>query len=258
MKPLYSIIIPTFNSEGTIHECLASLMTQTFTSFEILIMDGVSSDHTIDIAKSFDDNRIRINSEKDIGIYDAMNKGIDMAKGEWLYFLGGDDILYDSNVLNEIKLNLSDCDVVYGNVISTRFNGVYDGEFDDSKIRSKNICHQSIFFKRSVFKKTGLFDLRFKSHADWDHNMKWFLSENIRKKFLNIIIANYADGGFSSITGDKPFSCIKNWKYYNLTKKKISFVEKLKIIKREVIKASLQKDYKNLIAILIQIPQFLL
>ena len=86
-----SIIIPTFNSANTLRRALDSIIGQTLNDLEVLIMDGVSTDQTLDIAKTYNDNRIRIFSEPDNGVYDAMNKGIDKASGEWLYFLGSDD-----------------------------------------------------------------------------------------------------------------------------------------------------------------------
>ena len=100
--PKVSIIIPTCNSAKTLSRCLDSVISQSFTDWEVLMKDGVSNDDTIIIASSYQDSRIRIYSEPDKGIYDAMNKGIDKAQGEWLYFLGSDDWLLNNCVLEEI------------------------------------------------------------------------------------------------------------------------------------------------------------
>jgi len=152
-------------------------------------------------------NNLKIISEKDDGIYDAMNKGVTKANGNWIYFMGSDDSFYTETVVEEIsKFNESlNSDVIYGDVFSTRFDGVYDGKFTYDKIMNKNICHQAIFFKKDIFKKTGNFNLRYKAHADWDHNIKWFFNKKIKQKYIDVIIANYADGGFSSLHGDEVF-----------------------------------------------------
>ena len=112
--PRLSIIIPTFNSAKTLSRCLDSVISQSFTDWEVLMMDGVSNDDTIKIASSYQDSRIQIYSEPDKGIYDAMNKGIDKAQGEWLYFLGSDDWLFNCNSLKDIFCNnINQYDVVY-------------------------------------------------------------------------------------------------------------------------------------------------
>ena len=101
-----------------------------------------------------------------------------LSEGKWLYFMGSDDRLYNSNTLHEILFTIAQNkhDIIYGDVYSSRFNGRYNGEFGYLKILSQNICHQAIFYKKTVFKNIGLFNLRYKSHADWDHNMHWLLS----------------------------------------------------------------------------------
>src|SRR6185436_7918521 len=186
-SPLISIIIPVYNSEAAIRTSLDSICGQTFKDFEIIIMDGASTDNTVSIAEEYlqKHDALKIISGKDSGVYDAMNRGIKSARGEWLYFLGSDDKIYETSTLQNISRHLksTDAEVVYGNVFSTRFSGIYAGELKKEDLIRKNICHQSIFFKQSVFSKTGLFDLRYKAHADWDHNMKWFLSDKIKHQY---------------------------------------------------------------------------
>lgn len=220
-------------------------------------MDGFSSDDTLNIARSFKDDRIRIYSEKDKGVYDAMNKGIKLAKGDWLLFLGSDDTLYSSKVLGEVAREANNYDVIYGNVYSSRFGGLYDGEFSESKIIAKNICHQAIFYKKTVFDKVGYYNTRYKSQADWDHNLRWFLSEGIKHKFVNITVANFADGGLSSRNQDVDFVVIRRWKYNMLRKKQIKFTDKLKIIAFELASSVYHKKRKKFITVISQIPYFL-
>ena len=256
--PLISIIIPTFNAGRTISRCLKSILTQEYSHYEILIIDALSTDDTIQIVRACAENCacLRWESEKDAGIYDAMNKGILKARGEWLYFLGGDDALYSENTLLEVSRHLCDVDVIYGDVYSPRFNGRYAGEFDALKIKDMNICHQAIFFHRKVFEKTGLFDLAYKAHSDWDHNLKWFLSKDIKRKYISTIIANYADNGFSSISGDRRFHYIKHWKYSVLTKESLTFAAKLKLVGRELMSAFRTRRFVDLCTIIVQTPSF--
>lgn len=248
-KHLISIVIPTFNSETTILKTLASILEQTFQDYEVIIVDGVSTDRTLELAKTFNDSRIRIFSEKDSGIYDAMNKGIKLARGQWLYFLGGDDHLYKSTVLAEIAEFMTNNplqEVIYGDVFSTRFNGLYDGAFDARKILQKNICHQAIFFQKSLFSKTGLFELKYKALADWHHNMKWVLSPKVKKLYTPIIIANYADGGYSSKYGDGIFNDDKILHYLRHVKKGITQKEKMSLYWFEAISAFRSKNISKL------------
>lgn len=215
-RPKISIIVPTYNSAVNLHMALESIKNQTFKNIEVLIIDGASSDNTLKIAQNYRSKFqfYTVISEPDKGIYDAMNKGIRIAKGEWLYFLGSDDSFYEQNTLEELFSHpeIRNNDVIYGNVYSSRFDLPYDGEFSYSKLAKKNICHQSIFFRKNVFKKIGVFNIKYKVWADWDHNIRWFYSSRIKKHYINKIIANYADGGFSSLHMDEFFQRQKNLK----------------------------------------------
>ena len=129
-KPFFSIIIPTFNSACHIKSCLNSIVCQNYLDWEVLIMDGVSKDDTVKIAESYSDSRIHVYSEPDKGIYDAMNKGIKKAQGEWLYFLGSDDWLVDNEVLANVSNQLShDLDVFYGDVDAPHLPPRHKGEW---------------------------------------------------------------------------------------------------------------------------------
>jgi len=255
-----SIIIPTYNATKTLSVALESILEQTFTDYEILIVDGLSTDNTVEIAKSYLDKRIKIISEKDSGIYDAMNKGIQLAKGEWLYFLGSDDRLFDIKVLENIQQSIlkCNCDVVYGDVFSTRFKGRYSGEFEFKELLTKNICHQSIFFKKSVFEKTGLFDLKYKGHADWDHNFKWFFNPLIQKKYFDLVVAEYADGGFSSMNNDEMFEEDRVLNFLKYGKKKLPFKLRLSLLLKEIKKNIRYWDFPKLTKLFLQTPKIIL
>lgn len=230
---LISIIIPTYCCELTIRSCLNSVSKQTVTNFEVLLIDGGSKDSTIEIARQYKDKfqNLTIISEPDNGIYNAMNKGISLASGKWVYFLGADDEFYRHTTLEEFNnlKGLSKVDVVYGNVFSSRFNGLYDGKFTCSKLLNKNICHQAIFFRKSIFNRTGPFNEKYKAHADWDHNSKWFFSSKYKNLYVDLIFAYYGDGGFSS-RGDKEFANDKDFLFLLRGLGKIGWLEYFKLL----------------------------
>lgn len=257
--PFFSIIIPTNNSATTVSTCLQSVIKQKFQDFEVLIIDRISSDDTISIVKKYSELNKNIHwiSEKDEGIYDAMNKGIKLAKGEWLYFLGSDDTLYDSDILESIIKSIQseeNMQVMYGNVFSPHFNGIYDGEFTNEKIFEQNICHQAIFIKKTLFKQIGYFNKRYKTFADWDHNLRWFLSLKVRKKYLNMIIANYGQYGLSSLNWDSVFGNEKQINYLLYGHKSLPFKYKINVLTNEFVKVARLKKIKRMTRLLIYAP----
>ncbi|EOR93983.1 glycosyl transferase, family 2 [Arcticibacter svalbardensis MN12-7] len=196
IKSLISIIIPTYNSETSIKECLLSVLNQSVDNYEILIIDNVSSDETIRIASDFNDNKINIVSQKDKGVYDAMNTGIQLSKGEWLYFLGSDDILKDNDVLYDINnyIKLSDSNFIYGNAYFKNSGYIYGEESSIERLLIEgNICHQAIFYHYSIFSLVGLYNLKYPIWADWDFNIKCFKFSAIKTEYVNRIIAVYND-----------------------------------------------------------------
>lgn len=207
--PIYSIIIPTFRAVHQLEDCIGSIQAQTCGDFEVWVVDGASQDGTVELLTRLGqvDPRIHWVSAPDRGVYDAMNKGITLARGEWLYFLGSDDRLYDPTVLADVRAATEggSAEVVYGDVYSPRFGGTYDGVFDVNRIVSKNICHQAIFLRKSVFSKVGNFDLKYSLLADYEHNIRWFFSPEIEHQYLSRTIAHYADGGISSVQKDEVF-----------------------------------------------------
>lgn len=209
-----SIIIPTYNSEETIQSCLDSIKDQSFQNLEVVIVDGNSSDNTLFLVENSKDllSNLQVVSESDQGIYDAMNKGIRMAKGEWLYFLGSDDELYHSKVLEEMFSDpqVLKNDLIYGNVKIKNSGFIHRYEFDIFKLFQQNICHQAIFTRKEVFKKLGCFDVRFQQLADWDFNIRCWLEPSIKKKYVPIIVALYNNQATSSQIKDEEFLNHKN------------------------------------------------
>lgn len=202
---IFSIIIPTYNSGLSLKKSLTSIVNQTFKNYEILIIDNLSKDNSLDTISEFSYNfkNIRWVSESDCGIYDAMNKGIKMARGSWIYFLGSDDWLYNENVLAIIfdRIKTKPNKIIYGNVLIDGDTGwakngeIYDGEFTLSKLIEKNICHQAIFYKKTVFKRGYVFNTKFTVCADLDMNLK--LWAQCPFTYIDTIVAVFKGGNSS-------------------------------------------------------------
>jgi glycosyltransferase involved in cell wall biosynthesis len=210
-SPLVSIIIPSFNSARVIYGALESIYLQPNVLFEVLVMDGKSNDDTAAIVGRFQKKHgnIRFFSEPDKGTFDAMNKGIHHAKGIWLIFLGSDDELHDPAVLQDMSKVLlhNEADVIYGDVITIgdtpfgKHGTTYGGEFSKERIVTRNICHQSIFYRKTVFDKIGNYNLDYPICADWDLNQRCFAY--LKPHYVQRTIAKFLAGGLSSGKPDK-------------------------------------------------------
>lgn len=205
-EPLFSIIIVVYNGAKTISSAIDSVLAQVFTNFELVIIDGGSSDNTVSIIKTYGSKIHFFSTEPDNGIYDAMNKGIAAAKGEYLYFLGSDDTLFNEQVLHQVadSINLQPADLIYGNVLMSTSGQRYDGAFTYEKLLTKNISHQAIFYKRTIFQQLGGYNLKYKLHADWDFNLTCFKNETVQKAYIELIVAHFTEGSTSS-KPDKTF-----------------------------------------------------
>ena len=190
----------------TIEETILSVLAQDYPSIEYLIIDGVSTDGTIDILSKYKrTNRLKYVTEPDSGIYDAMNKGISAATGDWLMFLGSDDVFFDDNVLKRVfSTNLADESIIYGNVKFLHSGLIYDGVFDQEKISLKNICHQAMLFKKNVFNELGNFNLKYKIYADHEFNLRW-MGAKISNKYVSETLVIFNEKGISGGIIDEKF-----------------------------------------------------
>ncbi|MDR6940410.1 glycosyltransferase family 2 protein [Mucilaginibacter pocheonensis] len=210
MTPFFSIIIPLYNSGNTLITCLDSIISQTYKNYELVLIDGASSDNTLQLINNFrslhNDMSIQLLSEPDGGIYEAMNKGIDLAKGDWLYFMGSDDSFYSPDVLNQVSTDIENesVDLVYGNVegVDSHTRYVYD---TIDKVLSQGIHHQSVFYKKQLFNTIGKYDIGFKVAADYHFTLKVFFNNSFKTKYTDIDIAHYGETGLSSTTYDYKF-----------------------------------------------------
>ena len=212
--PMFSIIVPTFNMATTLHACLDSIAHQTCSDCELVLVDGGSTDGTLDIAKSFAPTlgtRLVIHSGPDQGPYDAMNRGVEMATGAWLLFLGADDTLYEAETLARVAAFIGEHEpshLVYGDVISSLTGSRHAGVFDlDRLLFGTNICHQSIFYRRELFAGIGPYNLRYRVCADWDFNIRCFSNPALVTRYMDIVVARWNNmTGLSAREGaDKEF-----------------------------------------------------
>lgn len=198
--PLFSIIVPTFNVADTLPACLDSLARQSCTDFELVVVDGGSTDRTLEIAKGYSarlQGRLIIHSGPDQGPYDAMNHGVELASGAWLSFLGADDTFYADDTLTRVATFIGEhepSDIVYGDVMLRSKSSRYAGAFDlDRLLFEQNICHQAVFYRCELFAGIGPYNLRYRVWADWDFNIRCFSNPAVVARYMDMIIANYND-----------------------------------------------------------------
>ncbi|WP_153796288.1 glycosyltransferase family 2 protein [Foetidibacter luteolus] len=204
-----SIIIATFNAAPYLRECLESIAAQQFKQMEVVIVDGGSTDGTVDIIKNFKKIALTWVSGPDKGIYDAFNKGLKMARGEWIHFLGADDKLLPS--FSQMAQNLKDSDTVYyGNSVPFISEGkkpsydILSGPFSKYRLAKYCINHQAILYPARVFKEYG-YSLKYRVFGDYDLNIKVWGNSSFTKRYYPIDMVLYNMAGFSSTNNDVLF-----------------------------------------------------
>lgn len=208
-KPFFSIVTASYNSEKTIFDTITSVLNQRFSDFEYLIIDGNSSDKTVEIIKSFEKEFTQKNikylyiSEKDNGIYDAWNKGIKLSSGKWISFLGSDDE-YLHDALEQYFSHLKNDTT--SNYISSRVElvnnkkeilTVFGKPFIWKKvIRNMEIAQVGSFHKRELFDSVGLFNDHYKIVGDLDFYIR--CKDVIKPSYFNTITAKMLNEGVSN------------------------------------------------------------
>lgn len=196
-EPLVSIITVVFNGEKFLEQTILNVINQTYKNIEYIIIDGGSTDSTLNIIQKYSDRIDYWISEPDKGIYHAMNKGIALAKGELIGIINSDD-WYELNAIEEVvKAYKGDSTIIYGlmrHVINEKFAEVYAAY--PTSIPSKMIPHPTCFVPKSVYDKYGVFDLSYHSCADYHFILKVY-RENVPFVMIEKILANFRLGGFS-------------------------------------------------------------
>lgn len=208
-NPFISIITVVYNNVISIESTILSVINQDNHDFEYIVIDGNSNDGTTDIINHYQDGISYLISEPDNGIYDAMNKGIKVARGEWCYFLNSGDYFYDTSILSNISQQLKEnCrySVFIGRVEVFKINKFYTyyPEFnnDTNLLNARNLfnshlCHQAIFVRKNGYLSENSFDLRFKVFSDFNTIFRIIKKE---KGFMksDLIIARYNLDGISA------------------------------------------------------------
>jgi len=205
-----SIITATYNSANTLEVCLNSVLGQTYTNIEYIIIDGNSSDQTQDILKKTAqiNKNVRYISEPDKGIYDALNKGIHLATGDVIGFLHSDDIFADATIISKIvtQFKAKQVDGVYGDL------QYVEKLYADKVIRNWKSCdfkmsllkkgwmpaHPTLFLTKDVYKKHGFFDLSYTIAADYDFMLRILKDSGFKFSYLPIVITKMRVGGASN------------------------------------------------------------
>lgn len=200
-RPLISIITVVFNGALTLKKTIRSIEEIKRKDIEYIIIDGGSTDGTIEIVREHRNVVDLFISETDDGIYDAMNKGLQQAKGDWCIFIGSDDYLLD-NFKIAISYLKERNSIYYGLVIS---DSIVIGEKSNRwEILRKNIPHQAIFYPKSAY-KNNKFYIKYKICADHEYNIRLF-HKRVRAHFINIPIAYFGSDGLSSLYTDEDFT----------------------------------------------------
>lgn len=197
-----SVVTVCYNSESVIEKTVHSVVNQTFDDFEYLIIDGASSDRTLEIAEKYRQktDKIKIFSEKDKGIYDAMNKGIAHASGDYIVFLNADDVFLHENVLKLAAEKMNDGkDLYYGDLI---FLEKATGKLNNRRQNNVNyvyLCggmlfHPAIFASKKLFEEIGNFDIQYRIAADYDWILRALVKRKSSCRYLNLPITVFADG----------------------------------------------------------------
>lgn len=242
-----SIVIATFNAAKVLPKALSSILNQSFQDWECIIVDGASNDSTIDIIKAYQqkDSRFRYISEPDQGVYDAFNKGWKMAKGEWIYYLGADDILLDS-ALENVSRQFDNSDMIYGNMVFDTGLRIKHQKYTAPKVYKKGwmVSHQAIFMRRTCIEELGGFDIKYKISADFALIQKAIIAQKVFKH-IECYIAKFQCGGVSSNSFANILEAYRIDKEYHLSKN--IFFAWLLMIKRVTYKYFKLKIKSNII-----------
>ena len=210
-----TIITATYNSAITLEQTIVSVAAQDYPNIEYIIVDGASTDGTVDVIKKYEEQiNIRWISEPDTGIYDAFNKGIDMATGDYIQFIGSDDSLCDTHTIFNVVEQLDDnTDILSAAVIvvaedTSRQAITYNHDvLDKDAYRGVMVPHQGMFVKTSLI-KNNKFDTSLKIAADYKFFLQCYYNDNVKFKYIDTPVVFFANSGSSS-------DLSKCWDEYN-------------------------------------------
>jgi len=237
---LVSIITVSYNSEKTIKRTIESVLCQSYNKIEYIIIDGASTDNTLQIIKSYEkkfDGRLKLVSEPDNGIYDAMNKGIGLAKGELIGIINSDDY-YESDAVKNMVSSYKGNDpyqILYG-FLRMIDNGVETQTYMTSheNIKKAMIPHPTCFITKKLYTDFGTYDTKYKSCADYEFVLR--MSQQSQVHFVPVykVISNFNVGGMSSKYSSQK-ETLKMRKEYGLVTKKQYLFGRIKLFVKRVV-----------------------
>jgi putative colanic acid biosynthesis glycosyltransferase len=194
--PLVSIIVAVYNGEASIEKTLQSIFIQDYSRFEVVVIDGKSSDLTVKIIEKYINKINFFISEKDSGIANAYNKGVNNANGDWIYFLNSDDIFCASNTLTNAVKHLDDNTDILSGVVLKEGGGFFNGKFGWKLLLKNQVHHQSNFYRATILKKFPYNEEYARYGHDHEHNILLWKNK-ISIKYIKLNIALWASGGIS-------------------------------------------------------------
>ncbi len=205
-NPKISIITATFNSEECIEKCLVSIEDQSFRNFEHIIIDGLSTDKTLEIVNNFKSPYRIVISEPDRGIYDALNKGIQFAKGDIVGFLHSDDTFSAPFILELIAKSFDEnnIDATYGNLKYVSRQGALIRYWKSSKFQESSLKfgwmppHPTLYVKRAWYTNNGGFNINYKISSDYEITRKMFSDLNFKSYYIDECLIMMTSGGASN------------------------------------------------------------
>lgn len=205
-----SIITITYNSAETVEDTIKSVASQSYQNIEYIMVDGLSKDHTLDIAKKYSSSIAQLVSEKDKGIYDAMNKGVQLATGDIIGILNSDDFYADHDVVKDIVavFEKTGADAVYADLIYVHRDDTSKvlrrwqaGEYKPGQFLSGWMPpHPTFFVKRSAYEKWGTYNLSLRSAADYELMLRFIHKYRIQVAYLPRVITHMRAGGQSNVS----------------------------------------------------------
>ncbi len=191
MRKTVSIVTVSMNAVRFLERTIQSVINQNYSNIEYIIIDGKSTDNTVDLIRKYVDSIDRWVSEKDDGLYDAMNKGIAISSGEWIFFMNAGDVFYSDNTLFEFfsDSNIEDYDIIYGDnyIVDSSFKPVRylkSGKLNEKTIKKgMPVSHQSVFVKRE---KCPFYNIEYKLKAEYN----WFIDILFNTPKQNILYIN--------------------------------------------------------------------
>jgi glycosyltransferase involved in cell wall biosynthesis len=201
-QPKISILTVVRNGEKDLENAIKSVINQTYKNIEYIIVDGLSTDGTLDIIKKYENDIALWKSEGDTGIFDAMNKALRLATGDWAFFLGCDDLLSTPTIIEEIvPLFENPNGIYYGNTYLKNTNKIYTGKVGRWNIALRNISHQAIFYPKYIYQEKS-YNLDYKLTADHIYNIELFSKYEELFFYMPKLISIYNDLGMSSTNVD--------------------------------------------------------